>query len=92
MYSYDSICDHLPLADLCPKETIHTQFKALVISRKLNTDFISLGPLPPWRVRRLFYQLSSLSVQYKNRGSPFSPVSAGHEDVFDPSSQLPRNI
>ena len=69
MYSYDSTCDHLPLADLCPKEATHTQFKALVISPKLNTDSISLGPLPPRRVRPQFYRLSGLSAQYNNRGS-----------------------
>ena len=47
MCSYDSTCDHLPLADLCPKEATHPQFEAFVISRKLNKDSISLGPSPP---------------------------------------------
>ena len=69
MYSYDSTCDHLQLADLCPKEATYSQFEALVISRKLNTDSISLGPLPPRRVRPPLYRLSGLSVQYKYRGS-----------------------
>ena len=80
MYSYASTCDHLPLTDLFPKEATHTQIKALVISRKLNTDAISLGPpLPPRRVRPPFYGLSGLSVQYKNRGSypPFQLYPQG---------------
>ena len=47
MCSYDSTCDQLPLADLCPKEATHPQFEAFVISRKLNKDSISLGPPPP---------------------------------------------
>ena len=96
MCSYDSTCDHLPLADMCPKEATHPQFEAFVISRKLDKDSISLStpPPPPRRVRPPFYRLSDLSVQYKNRGSyPLSsPVSEGHENVFDPSSQLPRNV
>ena len=44
MCSYDSTCDHLPLADLCPKEATHPQFVA---------DSISVGPLPPPPPRRV---------------------------------------
>ena len=62
MCSYDSTCDHLPLADLCHKEATYSQFEAFVISRKIKTDSISLGPLPPWSVRPPFYRLSGLSV------------------------------
>ena len=64
MCSYDSTCDHLPLADLSPKEATHPQFEAFVISRKLNMDSISLGPPPPppRRVHPPFHRLSGLSV------------------------------
>ena len=91
MCSYDSTCDHLPLADLCPKEATHPQIEAFVISRKLNTDSISLGPLGLRRVRAPFYW-PLFSVQEQMIISPFSPVSEGHEDIFDPRSQLPRNV
>ena len=47
MCRYDSTCDHLPLADLSPKEATHPHFEAFVISRKLNTDSITLSPPPP---------------------------------------------
>ena len=66
MCSYDSTCDHLPLADLSPKEAPHPQFEAFVKSRKLNMDSISLGPPPPHprRVRPPFHRLSGLSVHF----------------------------
>ena len=70
MCRYDSTCGHLPLADLSPKVATYPQFEVFVISRKLNTDSISLSPPPPpRRDRPPFYRLSDLSVQYKNRGS-----------------------
>ena len=84
MCSYDSTCDHLPLADLCLKEATHPQFEA---------DSISVDSLPPRRVRQHFTNsLASLFSKKQRILSPFSPVSEGRENIFDPSSQLPRNI
>ena len=57
-------------------------------------DSISLGPpLPsegPSTILPILWPLCS--VQKQGILPPFSPVSEGHEDVFDPSSQLPRNV
>ena len=50
MCSYDSTCDHLPLANLCHKEANHPQFQAFVISRELKYGFYfsrSTTPLEP---------------------------------------------
>ena len=93
MCSYDSTCDHLPLADLCLKEATHP-------SRKLNMDSISLGPPPPRppsprRIRSVHHFTDSLASLFSTKKrilSPFSTVSEGNEDVFDPSSQLPINV
>ena len=93
MCSYDSTCDHLSLANLCPKEANHPQFEAFFISRELNTVFTSLGPTPLLgSVHHFTDSLASLFSTKQMILSPFSPVSEGHEDVFDPSSQLPRNV